>query len=289
MDIRVLKLEVENFLREYFENKGSYNKRIYEAMYYSVNIGGKRIRPVLMLLTYMIYKEDYKTILPMAGALEMIHTYSLIHDDLPCMDDDELRRGKPTNHKVFGEAVAVLAGDALLNEAVNIMFRYCSDGEARAIRACGIISEASGAEGMIGGQIVDILSEGKVISEEELLYMHSKKTGELIKAAILCGAILGGADEKEEKLLDEFGHKLGLAFQIKDDILDVTGNKELLGKSTNSDAEHQKTNFISTYGLERCKEMCKELTEQCMNILRILSKDTSELQKLTIFLLEREY
>jgi geranylgeranyl diphosphate synthase type II len=289
MDAKVLKVDIENFFREYFEDRSSYNKKIYEAMRYSIEIGGKRIRPILMLLTYMLYKENYREILPISGALEMIHTYSLIHDDLPCMDDDDLRRGKPTNHKVYGEAIAVLAGDGLLNEAMNIMFKNCLKGDLEIIKACSIISEASGAEGMIGGQVVDILSEGRSISAEELLYMHSKKTGALIKAAILSGAVLGGADSSDQEQLSRFGDKLGLAFQIKDDILDVTGNVELLGKSTNSDAEHEKTNFISTYGLEKCRQMCSELTEDCIGILDSLSGNTGELKKMTLFLLEREY
>jgi geranylgeranyl diphosphate synthase, type II len=289
MDAKLLKIEIESFFKEYFEGKGSYNKKIYEGMYYSIQIGGKRIRPILMLLTYMLYKKDYKEILPISGALEMIHTYSLIHDDLPCMDNDDLRRGKPTNHKVFGEALAVLAGDGLLNEAMNIMFKSSLKGDSNVIRACSMISEASGAEGMIGGQVVDILSEGRTISADELLYMHSKKTGALIKSAILAGAVLGGADLKDEEQLSKFGDKLGLAFQIKDDILDVTGKVELLGKSTNSDAENKKTNFISTYGLEKCRELCAELTDDCIRILKSLSRDTEDLEKLTLFLLEREY
>jgi geranylgeranyl diphosphate synthase, type II len=289
MDIKVLKTEVEFFLEQYFKNKDSYNKKIYEAMSYSINIGGKRIRPILMLLTYNMYKKQYKDIMPAAAALEMIHTYSLIHDDLPCMDDDDLRRGKPTNHKVFGEALAVLSGDSLLNEAMSIMFRFSINRDGEALRACSLISEASGAEGMIGGQVVDILSEGKNISIDQLLYMHNKKTGELIKAAILSGAILGGASKEEEEQLAHFGEKLGLAFQVKDDILDVVGNAKLLGKNTNCDKDHMKTNFISTYGLERCKKICSKLTEECITILARLPKDTSTLKELTLLLLQREF
>lgn len=289
MDSKVIKSEIEQFLQGYFQNKNSYNKKIYEAMSYSINIGGKRIRPILMLLTFKLYKEDYKDILPVAAALEMIHTYSLIHDDLPCMDDDDLRRGKPTNHKVFGEAIAVLAGDALLNEAMNIMFSFSMNRGMEALRACSLVTEAAGAEGMIGGQVVDILSEGQSISADELLYMHNKKTGELIKAAVLAGAILGKATQEEEKLLSQFGEKLGLAFQVKDDILDVVGNAEILGKKTNADTEHMKTNFISTYGLEGCREICSNLTYECMELLNKLDKDTSSLEELTQYLLKREY
>ena len=198
-------------------------------MIYSIKVGGKRVRPILMLLTYAMYKEDYRDILPFAAALEMIHTYSLIHDDLPCMDNDDLRRGKPTNHKIYGEAIAILAGDGLLNEAMIIMLNQCLDGNLNKIKASNLIAKASGAQGMIAGQICDILSEGKAISEEELLYMHRNKTGELIKVAIVCGAILGNANEEDLNNLNEYGDKLGLAFQIKDDILDVIGDVDVLG------------------------------------------------------------
>ncbi|ERI91336.1 putative geranyltranstransferase [Clostridiales bacterium oral taxon 876 str. F0540] len=284
-----IKLKINDYLKSYFKKDVSFNRNLYDAMAYSINLGGKRIRPILMLLTYSIYNNNYEKIMPMAAAIEMIHTYSLIHDDLPCMDDDDLRRGKPTNHKVFGEALAVLAGDALLNEAMNIMFDFCIKEDKNSLRACRIISQAAGAEGMIGGQVVDMLSEGKSISTEELLYMHSKKTGELIKASILAGAVMGGASNEEEMLLNNFGEKLGLAFQIKDDILDVTSSKDVLGKTVNADVNNNKTNFISTYGLEKCKELCVSLTNECINTLSAIDKDTAELKRLTEFLLKREF
>jgi len=283
-----IKLKINDYLKNYFRKEVSYNQHLYDAMAYSINLGGKRIRPILMLLTFSIYNDNYEKIMPIAAAIEMIHTYSLIHDDLPCMDDDDLRRGKPTNHKVFGESMAVLAGDALLNEAMNIMFDFCINNDINSLRACRIISQAAGAEGMIGGQVVDILSEGKSISNEELLYMHNKKTGELIKAAVLAGAVIGGASKEEETLFDKFGEKLGLAFQIKDDILDVTSSKEVLGKTVNADINNNKTNFISMYGLEECNKLCENLTEECMNILNKISKDTTNLKELTEFLLRRE-
>ncbi|MCM8711049.1 polyprenyl synthetase family protein [Clostridium sp. SYSU_GA19001] len=289
MDIKRLKEEVETFLKQYFESKGSYNKKIYEAMSYSINLGGKRIRPILMLLVYNMYNKDYKEILPVAAAIEMIHTYSLIHDDLPCMDNDDFRRGKPSNHKVFGEAIAVLAGDALLNEAVSIMFSYCLQRGYKELKACSIIADSAGAEGMIGGQVVDILSEGKSISSDELTYMHSKKTGALITASILAGAFLAEVPENDIKLLKEYGEKLGLTFQIRDDILNVIGNKELLGKSVNSDLENEKTNFITAYGLEKCKVMCESLTKECISLLKELGRNTDSLQELTMFLLERQF
>ncbi|KZL94224.1 polyprenyl synthetase family protein [Clostridium magnum] len=283
-----LRTEIDNWLDEYFKNKGSYNKKVYEAMSYSLNAGGKRIRPLLFILTYMLYKEDYKEVLPVAAALEMIHTYSLIHDDLPCMDNDDLRRGKPTNHKVFGEAIAVLAGDGLLNEAMNIMFKYCMEKDRSAIKACRMIAESSGVEGMIGGQTVDILSENTKIPIDQLYYMHSKKTGALIKAAILAGAISAQAPEIEIKNLDYYGQKLGLAFQIKDDILDIVGDTEVLGKKAKSDLDNNKTTFITTYGLNKCIEMCNSLIGECLEVLDTLKGDNSKLKDITLFLLNRE-
>ena len=288
MNCNTLKTEVDNWISQYFKNKGTYNKPIYEAMNYSISIGGKRIRPILMLLTYRMYIDDYYSIMPLAAAIEMIHTYSLIHDDLPSMDNDDLRRGKPTNHKVYGEAMAILAGDGLLNEAMNIMFEYCIGKSHKSIEACCIISKAAGADGMIGGQVVDILSEGIKIQKDELLYMHNHKTGDLIKAPIISGAMLGGATEIELNSLITYGEKLGLAFQITDDILDEIGDIEKLGKKTKSDEINCKSNFITTFGLEECKRMSSKLTMECIEILSGIQKDTTALEEITLFLLKRE-
>lgn len=286
MKLMELKNEIDLWLNNYFEAKDGYHKIIYEAMHYSLSIGGKRIRPLLALICYNLYKSDYEKIMPVAGALEMIHTYSLIHDDLPSMDNDDLRRGKPTNHKVYGEALAILAGDGLLNEAMNILFNFCIEHQ-EAINACKLISNSAGAEGMIAGQVVDIINEGKLISEKELSYMHRNKTGALIKASILSGAILGGASENHIEILGSFGDKLGLAFQVKDDLLDVVGDSALLGKTIKKDMNHNKTTYVSLYGLEKCKDICKTLTEQCILDLKKLDKDTELLENLTLNLLER--
>ncbi|WP_195999581.1 polyprenyl synthetase family protein [Clostridium sp. 1001271B_151109_B4] len=283
-----MKKEINTFLLNYFENKGNFNKVIYDSASYSLNIGGKRIRPLLILLTYNMYKENWREILEFSSAIEMIHTYSLIHDDLPCMDNDDLRRGKPTNHKVYGEDIAVLAGDALLNEAMNIMMKFSLNHGREALVASQRIAEAAGAEGMIGGQVVDIINEGKKISEEELKYMHMKKTGALIKVSIVAGAILGNASEEDIQLLEKFGENLGLAFQIKDDILDVIGNTEKLGKNVLSDKENDKTNFISMHGLEYCIKECERLTKESIDILDSLSVNTEALKILTKELLDRE-
>ncbi|KGK89044.1 polyprenyl synthetase family protein [Clostridium sp. HMP27] len=289
LNINKGKEEVESWLKDYFKNKGSYNKKIYEAMSYSLNIGGKRIRPILTILTYDMFEDNYEEILPVCGALEMIHTYSLIHDDLPCMDNDDLRRGKPTNHKVFGEGLAVLAGDGLLNEALNILFKLSLKEDRKWAKAALLIGEASGVEGMIGGQTVDILSENEDIPKDKLHYIHSKKTGALIKASILAGAILGKSTEKEYNILNEFGEKLGLAFQIKDDILDIIGDSTKIGKTAKKDIESNKSTFVKLYGLEESKQMCLKLTEECLELLNKIDKNTESLEKLTLILLKREY
>ena len=287
MRIKQLKELVYNYLSNYFKDKGSYNSLIYDAASYSLNVGGKRIRPILFMLVYFMYKGEDKEVIDMAAAIEMIHTYSLIHDDLPCMDNDDLRRGKPTNHKVYGENIAVLAGDALLNEAMILLMDFSIKHGKDALVAAREIAYAAGADGMIGGQVVDIINEGKRISKEELNYMHLKKTGELIRSSIVAGAILAEADKSEIDLLNKFGMNLGLAFQIKDDILDVTGDVEKLGKNTLADVN--KSNFITMYGLEECKVMCEDLTAECITILDKISVNTDILKELTIELLKRDF
>ncbi|MDO4536254.1 MAG: polyprenyl synthetase family protein [Clostridium perfringens] len=291
MVINSLKNLVDESLNDYFLKKEkTYSSILHEAMSYSLNTGGKRVRAILFLLAYSIYKKDYKKVLDIALGIEMIHTYSLIHDDLPCMDNDDLRRGKPTNHKVYGDAIATLAGDALLNEAMNIFFDFSLKNGVDSLKACKVISKASGSDGMIAGQIVDIINEGnKELSLDELNYMHTKKTGELIRASIVAGAILGGASEKDIDVLSNYGYKLGLAFQIKDDILDVTSSTEILGKDAKSDIENNKVNYISLFGVEKCKEICKGLTDECLEHLESIEGDTKELIELTILLMKRKY
>ena len=288
MSLNCYKEKIEKWIMNYFEEKPESEKSFLEPMVYSLQVGGKRIRPILMMATYNMYKSNEEEVLPFAAAMEMIHTYSLIHDDLPAMDNDDLRRGKPTNHKVYGEAMAILAGDSLLNEAMSIMFDQCGEGELNKIKAGRIISKSSGIEGMIKGQIIDIRSEGCKIDVEILREMHRNKTGKLIVASILAGAYLGGASEEDLQILDQFGENLGLAFQIKDDILDVEGDAALLGKSQ-SDGENNKTTFVTTYGIETCKEFCDSLTKECYELLDGISLNTEELKEITKFLLERNY
>lgn len=285
-----LKNEIDNYLNSYFKDKGTYNKYLYESESYSIKNGGKRLRPILIIYTYLLYKDNYKDILPVAAAMEMIHTSSLIHDDLPAMDDDDLRRGKPTNHKVFGEAIAVLAGDALLNEAMIVLINFAIKNGKNSLLAAKEIAEAAGADGMMGGQAVDLLSEGKKeIPEDELRYMHLKKTGELIRSSVVSGALLGDAPKDDIKKLNQFGKNIGLVFQIKDDILDIVGDVGKIGKNINMDQEHDKCNFVSVYGMDKCVQLCEEITQESINLLNSLSKDAEELKKLTIRLLNREY
>ncbi|KHD38228.1 farnesyl-diphosphate synthase [Clostridium acetobutylicum] len=287
MNNKVIKKEVEEYLSNYFEGKGNYNKKVYESMNYSLNAGGKRVRPLLLLASYAIYNKDYKEVIDIAAAIEMIHTYSLIHDDLPCMDNDDLRRGRPTNHKIFGYSIALLAGDGLLNEAMNIMFKYCIGKGEEALKACLMISKAASSDGMIGGQVVDILSEGKKINEDELRYMHKKKTGELIKAAVVSGAILGGAPLHDVELLSQYGDKLGLAFQIEDDILDIIGDTKIMGKTSKSDLENDKCTYVTLYGIDKCKSICRELTDECLDIIGKIQGNTELLKEITELLLKR--
>jgi geranylgeranyl diphosphate synthase type II len=236
-----------------------------EAMRYSLLAGGKRLRPALLLATVEALGGDGEKALPFACALEMIHTYSLIHDDLPCMDDDDFRRGKLTNHKVFGEAQAILAGDALLTEAFGLMARGAMEAGLPAETALIIIDEAAraaGARGMVGGQVDDLLSENRSISLAELESIHRRKTGDLIAFSVRAGARLCGADEELLGALTRFAYGLGLAFQIQDDILDVIGDQKKLGKPVGSDEEKHKSTYPSLLGLERSRELLAEVTEQ---------------------------
>ena len=258
---------VEDFLSKCFANREKYGQ-IYDAMQYSLMAGGKRIRPVLTLETCRMCGGDVAKALPFACAVEMIHTYSLIHDDLPCMDDDDLRRGKPTNHKVFGEATAVLAGDALLTAAFEIMCEY-ADGldSKRVLAAVDCLSHAAGAAGMIGGQILDMDGESRTLSLAELELLQSLKTGALIRAAAELGCIVAGGDDATRQAVREYAQCVGRAFQVRDDMLDVTSSADVLGKPIGSDAENEKATFVSALGLERCGQLVDELTEQAIRAL----------------------
>ena len=263
---------IENELEKYsLTGKTGLQDNVAKAMDYSLEAGGKRIRPVLVLAFCNMCGGDYKKAAAPAAAIEMIHTFSLIHDDLPCMDDDDFRRGKPSCHKQFDEATAVLAGDAL------------------AIRPFEIIAKSSGAEGMIGGQIIDIENEKRnVVDEENLHTMYLLKTGKLIKTSCVMGCIAAGADDEKIKYAEKYAECLGMAFQVIDDILDVTGNEQLLGKPVGSDAEENKTTFVTIFGIEKAREEAEKYTKQAMDILDKF--DNNEfLKELTEYMLNRNY
>lgn len=281
---------VNNALEDYAEVKDTPEAVIYKAVKYSLMAGGKRLRPVLALAVAELLGGDEKDILPYACAIEMIHTYSLIHDDLPAMDNDDYRRGIPTNHKVFGEAVAVLAGDALLNRGFEVMLGHTlakGDRLAQRLRAMDAIAEAAGMKGMIGGQVVDLESEGRSISAETLEYMHRNKTGALIKAPVLSAAILCGADSREYEALEEYASCIGLAFQIKDDIMDVEGSFEDMGKAVGSDAANGKSTFITIYGMDESQKMLAATVKKAIDALDIFGTRAAFLKELAEYIEKR--
>ncbi|MBQ2614258.1 MAG: polyprenyl synthetase family protein [Clostridia bacterium] len=269
-------------------------KSVFSAMQYGLHGGGKRIRPVLTVAVCDLLGGNHQDAVKVACAIECIHNYSLIHDDLPCMDDDDLRRGRPTCHKVFPENIALLAGDGLLNLAFELLSdttRYETLSDSALVRLIGAVSRASGAYGMIGGQVIDLESEGLAdMTLERLLELHRGKTGELIRVAAECGCICAGLEKNDEKYqkIMEFSAKLGLAFQVKDDILDVIGQEELVGKPIGSDAESQKNTFVTFMGLEGAEMELSKLTEEAKNALSGFWQAEFLLQ-LADYLLTRKY
>ncbi|HEY5537537.1 MAG TPA: farnesyl diphosphate synthase [Acetobacterium sp.] len=264
---------------------------ILESMKYSLFAGGKRLRPMLMIETCRSLDGDVETVMPLALAMEMIHTYSLIHDDLPAMDNDDFRRGKPTNHKVYGDATAILAGDGLLNYAMEIMLEgtLALSGEMldRYLAAMKIIMRASGISGMVGGQVADMLSENRVITMDELNYIHLHKTGALLEASIHCGCIIANAEPATQGRLITYSNRLGLAFQIVDDILDIEGTASELGKPIGSDEKNHKSTFVSLYGLEASKIKVTELKNEALEILKPIGEKSEFLENLAEYICER--
>ncbi|HDR7852301.1 (2E,6E)-farnesyl diphosphate synthase [Bacillus cereus group sp. LD113LC] len=231
-----------------------------EAMAYSLEAGGKRLRPLLLFATLQAFGKEKNLGVGAACALEMIHTYSLVHDDLPCMDDDDLRRGKPTNHKVFGEAMAVLAGDGLLTYAFQVIMAYEQKeiSAEKKVRLVLELAKAAGPEGMVGGQVADMEAEGEQLTIDELEYIHKHKTGKLLEFAVLAGSILSNATEEQEEKLLEFAKYIGLAFQIRDDILDVEGTEEEIGKPIGSDVSNEKSTYTTLFTVDRAKDILEE-------------------------------
>lgn len=276
---------VEDYLKEHYDALNDQpQKLLFDAMRYSLMAGGKRIRPILAFEFCRVCGRDWKNAAPFAAAIEMIHTYSLIHDDLPCMDNDDYRRGRLTNHKVYGEGMAVLAGDALLTDAFGIAASAQLPNPGDMATAIGVLSECAGSLGMVGGQVLDIMSEERELTEQEVLDIQNRKTGCLISAACALGVIAGGGSEKQYEAACQFAAGLGLAFQIRDDMLDVIGTQEELGKATGVDT--QKNTFVKLYGLERCEELVATYTNYAIEALNAFS-DTSFLEALAKSLTER--
>ncbi len=271
-----------------------FTNSLYQAIRHSLFAGGKRIRPILSIAAFEATGGRGNGILPFACALEMIHTYSLIHDDLPAIDNDDYRRGRPTCHKAFGEAVAILAGDALLTEAFQLMTGqmvrdHLPFGQGLVLNVINEIAQASGVSGMVGGQVVDIESEGKEFDLPTLQYIHTHKTGALIRVSVRSGARLGKADKETLKSLTHYGERIGLAFQIADDILNVKGKAETLGKSTGSDLFRGKATYPSLLGLEESKRRAEELVQSAISALSLFGEEANPLREIAQFIVTREY
>jgi geranylgeranyl diphosphate synthase type II len=280
---------VDSFLKEYISSKKKQMecpKQLYEAMTYSLMGGGKRIRPILAIASYEAVGGRSNNIIPIAASLELIHTYSLIHDDLPAMDNDDFRRNRPTTHRAFGEATAILAGDALLTDAFNIIARTDINPEIL-ITVISELTHACGPEGMVGGQTVDIILEGKKATEKDLLYIHTHKTGSLIRASVRIGAIIAQAPPDKLNSLTKYGEKVGLAFQIVDDILDVIGTEEETGKLTGVDHIRGKNTYPSVYGLKESKKIAERLINSSLRAIKDFDKEAEPLREIAKYILWR--
>ncbi len=281
----------ENELLSYLPDADDNIKTVISSMEYSLSAGGKRIRPFLVLEFAKLCGGSMENAMPFACAVEMIHTYSLIHDDLPCMDNDDLRRGKPTNHKVFGEAAALLGGDGLLTLAFETALSEKAvslNGYEKCAKAALCLAKYAGAVGMIGGQIIDLESENKIIPLETLQTMDKKKTGALIAAACVMGCISAGASNEQIKAAKGYAMNIGIAFQIVDDMLDVTSDTATLGKTVGSDFENNKSTYVSLLGLDECKKISSELTDKAVECLDKFDGDTSELRNFAYYLRDRK-
>jgi len=276
---------IEKFLSDWYDRFHDLPQRIlFEAMEYSLLAGGKRLRPVFAFEFCRMCGRDWRDAAPFAAAVEMIHTYSLIHDDLPSMDNDDFRRGRPTNHKVYGEALAILSGDALLTDAFAVASTAKLPNPEDMADAIGILSECAGSLGMVGGQVLDILAETRECTEEDVLAIQDRKTGALIRAACALGAIAGGASEEQFDAACQFAAGLGLAFQIRDDMLDVIGTAEEMGKGVGTDAA--KNTFVRLYGLEKCEKLVQKYTDNAISALDCF-ENSSYLKELALSLTSR--
>ncbi len=284
--------QINRIIERYLPKEEGYQRTIFEAMNYSVRAGGKRLRPMLMQETYRMFGGSDATIEPFMAAIEMIHTYSLVHDDLPAMDNDEYRRGKKTTHAVYGEAMGILAGDALLNYAYETAAQALTalDKNPNVGAAFLVLAQKAGVYGMVGGQVVDVEADKRgetTIAREKLDFIYQLKTGALIEASMKIGAILAGAAAEEQSIVEQVAGKIGLAFQIQDDILDVTSTFEELGKPIGSDEKNQKSTYVSYEGLEKSAKDVELLSEEASALLATLGKDDAFLQELIHFLVHR--
>jgi geranylgeranyl diphosphate synthase type II len=282
------RLTVEKALEAALPEEKGPEARVVEAMRYSLFAGGKRLRPILCLAAAEAVGGKLESAMPAACAMEMIHTYSLIHDDLPAMDDDDLRRGKPTSHKVFGEAIAILAGDGLLTEAFVLLSGYNDLLPERAVQLIGVIARAASYRGMVGGQVVDMLSQNKPADLETVQQMHSRKTAALIAAAAEAGALAGEGSEAQVEALANYGRAIGLAFQIADDILDIEGDTEVLGKTAGSDLARGKVTYPAAVGLERSRQAARELVDDALAALEGFDHRADPLRALANYIITRE-
>ncbi len=287
--------QIEELLRTYLPKEEGYQKKVIEAMNYSVLAGGKRLRPMLMAETAELFAPKTAGLAPFMAAIEMIHTYSLVHDDLPAMDNDEYRRGRKTTHVVYGEGMAVLAGDGLLNYAFEVAAKAFDEAQTpedyrKIAKAMQILGGKAGIYGMIGGQCADIEAEKKAedVTKDLLLFIHAHKTAALIEAAMTIGAQLAGADEEEVKKIEKCAYNIGIAFQIQDDILDITGSLEVLGKPVGSDEKNNKLTYVAMHGLEESKVQVEELSKEAVRILASFARRNPFLEELTKQLIHRE-
>lgn len=280
---------IDAALEKYLPPEDRFPDVIYRAMRYGVLNGGKRIRPVLTLAACEAVGGDPEIALPTACAIEFIHSFSLIHDDLPTLDNDDFRRGKPTSHKVFGEAIAILAGDALLAFAFEVVTGRTKDVPAEVVLdVTRRIASAAGTDGMVVGQVVDMISEGRTVEPETLEFMHRHKTGTLIEASVVCGGLLGGATGEQLEALGLYGKKAGLAFQIADDILDIEGEQAKMGKTAGSDLRRKKATYPSLHGLEKSRELARRAAAEAIDALKGFDERADPLRALARFIIERE-
>ena len=278
-------------IQNYLPKQKGYQSIIMEAMSYSLLAGGKRLRPMLMKETYDLFDGTSKALEPFMAAIEMIHTYSLVHDDLPAMDNDEYRRGRRTTHVVYGEDMGILAGDALLNYAFETAFKaFVTEPEDALLigRALGVLGEKAGIYGMIGGQVIDVKETGHAISKEVLDTIYELKTAALIESAMMIGAILGGASEEEVKAVEQIARNVGIAFQIQDDILDVVSSSEVLGKPVHSDEKNDKTTYVTLLGIEEAAKTVEELSQKAVGLLHQLPGENAYLEQLLMQLIHRD-